>query len=99
MRLKPTHGAIVVIIGMGLVLFPERLADDDDELREQVVETLRLAVDIDTGEIDISVEDGVVTLSGSVSAHEARRIVIEEVKKIDGVERVIDELIIDVPTP
>ncbi|QDU74560.1 BON domain protein [Bremerella volcania] len=100
MRIKPTHGVIVavaVLIGVGLFFIPDRMADDD-ELREQVVETLRAIVDVDTGKIEVSVEDGVVTLSGPVSEHEARRIVIEEVKKIDGVEQVIDEIVVDVPS-
>ena len=100
MRMKPTHSMIVataVLAGVGVALFPDRLADDD-ELQRQVVDTLRAIVDVDTGRIEVSVEEGVVTISGPVSENETRRIVIDEVKKIDGVKHVIDEIVVDVPS-
>lgn len=90
----------------GFVVLPQPTCDRTRRLAHYVPsqrsshtgETLRAIVDVDTGEIEVSVEDGIVTLSGPVSEHAVRRIVIEEVEKIDGVERVIDEIVVAVPS-
>ncbi|MCA9149976.1 MAG: BON domain-containing protein [Planctomycetales bacterium] len=94
-RFKNAHALIVaaaMLIGVGVFALPDRLGDAD-ELRARVVETLRAIVDVDTGKIEVSVENGDVTLSGALADHADRQIIVEEVKNIDGVERVIDEMI------
>jgi hypothetical protein len=95
MRIKTAHGMIVavaVLVGVGIYFIPHRLGDDD-MIREQVVKTLRAIVDVDTGKIEVSVENGEVTLRGSLTDHNARQIIIDEVKKVGGVKRVFDEMI------
>ena len=57
---------------------------------------LALQKDFDLfGEIDVSAEDGVVTLSGHVATDEQRQLAVLISRGVQGVNEVIDELDID----
>jgi osmotically-inducible protein OsmY len=65
---------------------------DDATLRERIETTLARDADVDAGNIDIQVRDGVVTLTGSVPGFGARQRAVYAARDLYGVAQVIDEL-------
>jgi osmotically-inducible protein OsmY len=61
----------------------------EGELRELFLLDQRIS---DPAAIAVSVDDGVVTLRGTVGSFGARRAAVRDARSIDGVEEVIDEL-------
>jgi osmotically-inducible protein OsmY len=70
----------------------------DNELKSSVLERLRLTCDaISLGSIAISVEDGIVILTGHVKTYKERRLVGQEVWRTCGVVKVLNELQVTEP--
>jgi osmotically-inducible protein OsmY len=70
----------------------------DNELKSSVLERLRLTCDaISLGSIAISVEDGIVILTGHVKTYKERRLVGQEVWRTCGVVKVLSELQVTEP--
>jgi len=70
----------------------------DNELKSSVLERLRLTCDaISLGSIAISVEDGIVILTGRVKTYKERRLVGQEVWRTCGVVKVLNELQVTEP--
>ena len=80
------------------VRFPSTVSvPNDDQLRSQVLDTLRWKPRLDATKIDAQVNDGVVTLSGTVDAYWKRAQAEETVGGIHGVRSIVNELTV-VPT-
>ncbi|MFW6154775.1 MAG: BON domain-containing protein [Planctomycetota bacterium] len=69
----------------------------DDEITDNAYNTLRWSSDVDAGKIGLDVDDGVVTLAGSVESYWQRTLAEEFVSHLAGVVDVINELAV-VPT-
>lgn len=70
----------------------------DNELKSSVLERLRLTCDaISLGSIAISVEDGIVILTGHVKTYKERRLVGQEVWRTCGVVKILNELQVTEP--
>ncbi len=70
----------------------------DNELKSSVLERLRLTCDaISLGSIAISIEDGIVILTGHVKTYKERRLVGQEVWRTCGVVKVLNELQVTEP--
>jgi len=70
----------------------------DNELKSSVLERLRLTCDaISLGSIAISVEDGIVILTGRVKTYKERRLVGQEVWRTCGVVKVLNGLQVTEP--
>jgi osmotically-inducible protein OsmY len=81
----------------GLGPYYERLLNrrrPDEELREEVEEALFYDTWVDAEAISIEVEDGIVTLRGSLPSYEEIRYATDDAWDIDGVRGVRSELTI-----
>lgn len=85
------HGRIAGIVGRGDML--RVFLRTDEEIREATLrEIVPYAIWTDPHEIDVSVRDGVVTLSGRVERKSYLPIVVSLVWGVDGVVDVVDNL-------
>jgi len=64
----------------------------DDEIREDVEETLFYDTWVDADRIEVVVEDGVVTLRGTLPSHDEVRYAVDDAWDVDGVRGVRSEL-------
>jgi osmotically-inducible protein OsmY len=80
-----------VIVGVA-VFFQTTQLGNDDEVADAVVATLEGNPRIDASRLKVSVTEGDVTITGQIPGEEIRRIIIEEVERIDGIEHVIDDM-------
>lgn len=69
-------------------------AMDDDEVYDVVVQHLREYPEVDAGWIDVSVKDGLVTLSGRVGTDGERQVAEKLVAEVLGIERYANELVV-----
>jgi osmotically-inducible protein OsmY len=69
---------------------PRNFSRSDDYLREEVCEAFLLNPDLDPEQIDVSVQDGVVTLSGHVRIREDRYLAEDIAHNISGVKDVVN---------
>src|SRR6185437_9695235 len=70
----------------------------DSELKTSILERLRSSrTDIALDSIAISVEDGIVILTGHVKTYKERRLVGQEVWRTCGVVKVLNELQVTLP--
>lgn len=79
---------------------PWRPAPDthhDDRIHDDVRLRLEQADEVNPSEVQISVEAGVVTLSGRVATREMRSAAIDIAERVPGVHRVKNELHIEQP--
>ena len=83
--------ALSVLVAVALILYANRLGDDD-EITRQVFDALTNLPAVDTGTLQIEFEKGVVTLTGQLPDQESKRAALDEVGKIRGVDRVVDEI-------
>jgi hypothetical protein len=74
---------------------PKGFRHADDRLREQVGERLERHGEIDASDIEISVDDGVVTLEGSVADRRAKRLAEDCAESVYGVRDVMNRLRVD----
>jgi len=70
----------------------------DIELRELVASKLNSMSQVDTRNVAANVVDQIVSLTGSVPTYEQRRRIGEEIWKIEGVVRVLNDLHVTEPT-
>ncbi len=71
--------------------YPERMPGDE-EIKQEVAKVLKWNVKIDESDIAVSVEDGVVTLEGSVDAFWKKRYVEELISDLMGVTGIKNKL-------
>ena len=64
----------------------------DDRINEEVCLLLTEAPDIDAGHIEVTVNDGILTLSGTVPEYEDKRLIEELVRQMPGVREVHNQL-------
>lgn len=65
----------------------------DEDIRRDIVEdVLHGMFRLDPGEMDVRVEDGVVTLRGSVATEDRAELIRGTVRRTDGVVAVVDEI-------
>ena len=70
----------------------------DEELRTLVSSKLKKISQIDTSKVVINVVDQIVSITGSVQTYEQRRRIGEEIWKIEGVVKVLNELHVTEPS-
>ena len=70
----------------------------DEELRSLVAARLKSISHIDTSKVVINVVDQVVSITGSVQTYEHKRRIGEEIWKIEGVVKVLNELHVTEPS-
>lgn len=71
---------------------PRGYQRSDDRIKEEVSEALADHAGIDASDIEVSVEGGMVTLTGGVSDRYAKRIAVEAVEDLRGVKDVHNQL-------
>ena len=64
----------------------------DKGLRQDVVDALDFEPSINSADIGIAVDQGVVTLTGHVRTYLERRIAVETVENVHGVRAIADEM-------
>jgi osmotically-inducible protein OsmY len=74
---------------------PKGYKRSDDRIREDVNEELTRNPDLDATDIEVKVESGEVTLSGTVDDRRAKRLAEELVERCSGVHEVHNQLRID----
>jgi hypothetical protein len=67
----------------------------DAELQELVTQQLAEYPNVDAGWIDVSVDDGTVTLAGTVGTDGEKRVAEKVVVEVIGVENCVNELIVN----
>ncbi|URC12096.1 BON domain-containing protein [Flavobacterium sp. B183] len=67
----------------------------NDFLREEVVEAIKWEPLLSSNEIDVSVQDGIVTLGGTVDNYTQKREAEQAVKNIAGVKAIVDDMKVD----
>ena len=77
-------------------LGPKGYRRSDDRLKEEVCDRLTAARDIDASEIEVAVENGEVTLSGTVCARQMKRAAEDCAEEIAGVQQVHNRLRIEI---
>ncbi|MWD29104.1 BON domain-containing protein [Aquicoccus sp. SCR17] len=65
---------------------------DDKTLRQNVIDELDFEPSIDSADIGVAVEEGVVTLSGHVRTYAEKVTTIETVESVRGVKAIADEI-------
>lgn len=70
----------------------------DEELRRLVLSKLESIPQIDSSKVVINIVDQIVSITGSVRTYEQRRQIGEEIWKIDGVAKVVNELHVTEPS-
>jgi hyperosmotically inducible periplasmic protein len=71
---------------------PKNYRRSDEAIREDVCERLTMDHDIDATEVEVTVEEAVVTLSGSVSDRQAKRLAEDIAELVRGVRDVQNQL-------
>jgi osmotically-inducible protein OsmY len=69
----------------------------DSQLQKDVMDELKWQPSIKSSEIGVSVADGVVTLSGSVSSYAEKKEAERAVLRVEGVKGVAEDLEVDLP--
>ncbi len=75
---------------------PKNYKRADERIREDVSEALKHHPGVDASEIEVSVKDGVVMLSGTVESRQMKRLAEESVEEISAVADVKNELRIEI---
>lgn len=73
---------------------PRNYQRKDADIREDVCEALWLSPAVDPGETEVTVEDGIVTLSGTVVTRSAKKLTENIADSIPGVRDVVNRLTI-----
>lgn len=71
---------------------PKGYRRSDERIREDVCERLADHGDIDATEMDVSVSEGIVTLSGSVNSRRTKRLAEEAIENVSGVQDIRNEV-------
>lgn len=68
------------------------MARTDSEIRKNIIEHLKWNPYLKHAEVDVSVREGVVDLSGAVDHDETRTLVEDAVSSVSGVQRIQNRL-------
>jgi osmotically-inducible protein OsmY len=79
-------------ISQRLVLNKNLMKKSNDVLRKEVIETITWEPILDSTKIEVSVQDGIVTLAGSVDNYTQKKEAEESIKNISGVKAVVDDV-------
>ena len=71
---------------------PKNYQRSDDRIREDVCERLAMDHDVDASEIEVNVQDGIVSLNGSVNERHAKRLAEDICESVRGVKDVQNNL-------
>jgi osmotically-inducible protein OsmY len=71
---------------------PKGYRPSDERIREQVNERLTMHPEVDASEVDVRVEKGMVTLTGTVEDRHAKRLAEDIAEDVFGVDDVRNEL-------
>jgi hypothetical protein len=71
---------------------PKGYARSDDRVREDICERLTEHGEIDARELEVTVQDGEVTLSGTITSRRAKRMVEDVAEEVSGVKDVHNQL-------
>ena len=77
---------------------PTAVLAGDEAVKEAVVFQLQWQPDLDTSTIGVSIEDGVVTLTGYVPSYTAKLAAEKGAKRVYGVKGVANDLIVKLPS-
>jgi hypothetical protein len=94
------HGQVYGPARYGFGPYHERLQRrrrPDDELRQEVEDALFYDTWVDADRIEVHVEDGVVTLRGTLPSYEEVRFATDDVWDVEGVRGVRSELRVEAP--
>ena len=83
--------ALATLVAVAIILYASRLGDDD-EITKRAVDALRNHPILDSSGLQVTLDKGVATITGQVADQESKRIAIEAVQEITGVDRVIDKI-------
>ena len=70
----------------------------DEELQAQVIDKLHWDDRVNAAHIGVTVDDGKVTLRGTVSSYRSKTIAEEDTKEIEGIAEVINHLQVQYPS-
>lgn len=74
------------------VKYPEPDTFSDDQIKSAIEDMLKLDHRIDPKEINITVENGVVSFSGSVDAYWKKDVIVEYAYRMKGVVDIVDDM-------
>ncbi|AGH95400.1 BON domain-containing protein [Pseudobdellovibrio exovorus] len=74
---------------------PKGFRRSDDRIKEEVCEALEYDSDVDASEIDVSVKEGICTLTGSISSRQMKRQAEACAENVRGVQDVRNDLRVD----
>ena len=69
----------------------------NDVLRKEVMEAIKWEPILDSNKIEVSVQDGIVTLAGTVDNYNQKKEAEHTIKDISGVRAIIDDVRVDLP--
>jgi osmotically-inducible protein OsmY len=80
-------------------LHRERVMNDktDIELQEQVLRELKWDARVDPADVGVTIDDGIVTLAGTVGSYAERMAAVEAAHRVSGVQDVANELKVRLP--
>lgn len=70
---------------------------NDIKLKEALVAQLKFWVGRSADDIEVTLEDGVVTLRGCLPSYEQKIYCVETVQRVAGVKEVVNELVVELP--
>lgn len=74
---------------------PKGYRRSDERIREEINEALTRHPEVDASEVEVSVKDAVVTLSGTIESRQMKQLAEDCTAKVSGVKDVKNELRID----
>ncbi len=85
---------LLALLLVGVMASAAQQAPTDDEIYDLVRRRLAGDPDVKGGAFDITVQNGVVTLKGAVRSEKGKKKADRLTRKIKGVRRVINELVV-----
>lgn len=92
---KPSRETHIPWLGTHIGKGPKNYERSDERIQDEVSEALTLHPEIDASEIEVTVKDAIVTLSGTVESRQVKRLTEECIDSVLGVRDVHNELRID----
>lgn len=74
------------------------ITKSDSQIKNDVLNELKWDPSIDETEVGVQVKDGIVTLTGSISAYPKRLASIEAAHRVYGVLDVVDDMKVRIPS-
>ncbi len=86
---------LVLFLALLLPVMAQKKPVDDGLIYDQVRRVLANDPDVKGGTLDVDVQEGVVTVKGSVTAEKARQKINKLAKKVKGVKEVDNQVKVD----